>query len=300
LEKGETEDWFNTPYITVLTIVSVVTMSGFILQELYAEHPVVNLRIMKNRSLAIGMFTTFILGFGLFASVFIFPIFCQNLLGFTAQQTGELLIPGGLSTIIMMPLVGRMLQKKIPPQILASLGFLFFYLFTYTLGKSNLSSGESNFYFPLILRGVGLSLLFVPLTALAFSEVQPKDLSQATGLNNMMRQLGGSFGIALITTIIHLRQGFHRTILLEHIHSYNPDFVTRFNGLYNAFLAKGYAVAEAISLAYKATEGAVLKQTFLLSYMDGFWFTGMFFVLCIPMLYLQKFKRGAVVPTDAH
>src|SRR6185436_7887869 len=225
LEKGESEDWFNTTYIIVLTIISALSMVAFVLQELNTEHPVVNLRIMKNRSLAIGMFTTFILGFGLFASVFIFPIFCQNLLGFTAQQTGELLIPGGLATIMMMPLVGRLLQKKIPPQVLASLGFFFFYLFTYTLGKSNLASGESNFYFPLILRGVGLSLLFVPLTALAFSEVQPRDLSQATGLNNMMRQLGGSFGIALITTIIHLRQGFHRSVLLEHVNQYNPGFM---------------------------------------------------------------------------
>src|ERR1044071_5063886 len=123
-----------------------------------------------------------------------------------------------------MPMVGKLLQRRIPPQILASLGFFFFYLFTYTLGKSNLESGESNFYFPLILRGVGLSLLFVPLTALAFSEVKPKDLAQATGLNNMMRQLGGSFGIALITTMIHLRQGYHRSILLDKVNEFNPDF----------------------------------------------------------------------------
>ncbi len=300
LERGESEDWFNTPYITLLTILSVLSMTGFVLQELYAEHPVVNLRIMKNRSLAIGMFTTFILGFGLFASVFIFPIFCQNLLGFTAQQTGELLIPGGLATIMMMPLVGKMLQNKIPAQILASLGFFFFYLFTFTLGKSNLASGESNFYIPLILRGVGLSLLFVPLTALAFSEVQPKDLSQATGLNNMMRQLGGSFGIALITTLIHLRQGFHRSVLLESVNQFNPAFVERFNNMYNAFIAKGYAAVDATSLAYKAIEGAVLKQTFLLSYMDGFWFTGMFFVLCIPLLFMQRFKKSVAVPVDAH
>ncbi|MES1221718.1 MAG: MFS transporter, partial [Bacteroidota bacterium] len=186
-------------------------------------------------------------------------------LGFSAQQTGELLIPGGLATILMMPLVGKLLQRKIPPQVLASLGFFFFYLFTYTLGQSNLSSGESNFYIPLILRGVGLSLLFVPLTSLAFSEVQPKDLSQATGLNNMMRQLGGSFGIALITTLIHLRQGYHRSMLLENINPYDPSFAERFNAIYQAFIAKGYAIADATSLAYKSIEVAVLKQTFLMS-----------------------------------
>src|SRR6185295_17828846 len=242
----------------------------FVIHEMRTDHPVVNLRVLKNRSLSIGMFTTFILGFGLFASVFIFPIFCQNLLGFTAQQTGELLIPGGLSTIIMMPFVGQMLQRKFPPQIMATLGFVLFFLFTWTLSKSNLTSGESNFYFPLILRGIGLSFLFVPLTALALGEVQPKDLPQATGLNNMMRQLGGSFGIALITTLIHLRQGYHRTMLIENINQYNPQFTERFNNMYNGFIAKGFAVADATALAYKAIEGAVLKQTFLLSYMDGF------------------------------
>jgi len=300
LERGESEDWFNTPYITVLTIVSVIALAGFIFQELRVAHPIVNFRVMKNRSLAIGMFTTFILGFGLFASIFIFPIFCQNILGFTAQQTGELLIPGGLTTIFCMPLVRRLLQKKFPPQIMATAGFILFFLFTYTLSKSNLLSGESNFYFPLILRGIGLSFLFVPLTALALGSLQPKDMAQGTGLNNMMRQLGGSFGVALMTTVIHLRQGYHRSILLENVNQYDPDFQARFNGIYNTFIAKGYAAMDATAMAYKAIEGAVIRQTYLLSYMDGFWLTGMFFVVCIPLLYLQKMKRGAQIAAGAH
>ena len=116
-----------------------------------------------------------------------------------------------------------------------------------------------------------------------------------------MRQLGGSFGIALITTIIHLRQGYHRTILLEHINQYNPDFTNRFNSIYNTFIAKGYAVADATALAYKAVEGAVLKQTYLLSYLDGFYFVGIFFLFCIPLLYLQPFKKsGAANAAGAH
>jgi DHA2 family multidrug resistance protein len=142
--------------------------------------------------------------------------------------------------------------------------------------------------------------LFVPLTALAFSEVPPRDLSQATGLNNMMRQLGGSFGIALITTIIHLRQGYHRSILLENVNQYSPGFTSRFNNLYNTFISKGYAAVDATHLAYKAIEGAVIKQTFLLSYMDGFWFTGIFFIFCIPLLFMQRFKKSVAMPMDAH
>jgi MFS transporter, DHA2 family, multidrug resistance protein len=272
----------------------------FIWRELVTEHPVVDLRILKNRSLSIGMFTTFILGFGLFASVFVFPIFCQNLLGFTAQQTGELMIPGGLSTIIMMPLVGRLLQKKFPPQLMATFGFIMFFIFTWMLSKSNLQSGRGDFLIPLILRGVGLSLLFVPLTTLALGSLEPKDIPQGTGLNNMMRQLGGSFGIALITTLIHLRQGYHRVNLLTNINIYDTAFNQRFQAMQSTFLAKGYSAGQAESLAYKAIEGAVVRQTYLLTYIDAFWFVGIFFIFCIPLLYLQKFKRGSRVAADAH
>lgn len=300
LERGEGDDWFDAPYILVLSMVTVIALTAFIWQELTTEHPVVDLRILKNRSLTIGMFTTFILGFGLFGSVFIFPVFCQNLLGFSAQQTGMLLIPGGLSTIFMMPFVGRMLQNKFPPQIMATFGFILFFLFTYTLSKSNLTSGESDFYFPLILRGLGLSFLFVPLTTLALGSLKPHEVAAGTGLNNMMRQLGGSFGIAIITTMLHVRQGFHRNNLVEHINNYSSAFNERFNMLTNNFISNGYSIDQAHSLSYKAIEGAVVKQTYLLSYMDGFWFTGVFFIFCVPLLYLQKFNRTAKVDAGGH
>ncbi len=297
LERGETEDWFETDYIIYLTVIAVIGLVAFIIRELTTEQPVVNLRIMKNPSLAIGMFTTFILGFGLFGSVFVFPVFCQSLLGFSAQQTGMLLIPGGLCTIFMMPMIGKMLQKGVPPQILATFGFFFFFLFTWFLSKSTLQSGESEFYVPLILRGIGLSLLFVPLTTLALSSLQPKDIGQGTGLNNMMRQLGGSFGVAIITTMLHLRQGVHRSRLIEGVTNYDPEFNARFNQIKQTMMAKGMNGIDAQQAAIKAIDGLVIRQTYLLSYMDAFWFTGVFFLFCIPLLYLQKFKRKGPVPS---
>lgn len=301
LEKGETEDWFETPYISILSILSLLGIILFIWRELTTEHPIVDLRILKNRSLAIGMFTTFILGFGLFGSVFVFPIFCQNILGFTAQQTGELLIPGGLATIFMMPMVGKLLQKKFPPQIMATFGFLFFFAFTLLLSRSSLASGESDFYLPLIIRGIGLSFLFVPLTTLALGSLKPENIAQGTGLNNMMRQLGGSFGVAIVTTFIHLRQAHHRSDLIVNVNPYNPAFTERFQTYYNGFIAKGFDAAHAQSLAYKAIDGTILKQTFLMTYMDGFWFIGVFFLACIPLLYLQRFNRNSKLSAaDAH
>lgn len=301
LERGESEDWFNTTYITVLSFAAAIGTVSFIWRELTFDHPVVDLHILKNRAFSVGIFTTFILGFGLFGSVFIFPVFAQTLLGFTAQQTGELLIPGGLATIFMMPMVGQLLKRNFPPQIMASLGFVIFFIFTLMLRNSNLESGPGDFVFPLIIRGLGLSLLFVPLTTLALSGLTGKDIAQGTGLNNMMRQLGGSFGIAIITTLLHLRQGYHRNLLIGDINQYNPAFTDRYNSYVNAFLAKGFALQEAQQAAYRAIEGAVTKQTYLLSYLDGFYFVGIFFLFCIPLLYIQPFKKGnAAAAAGAH
>ncbi|MFD1629105.1 DHA2 family efflux MFS transporter permease subunit [Pseudopedobacter beijingensis] len=300
LEKGESEDWFATNYIVVLTVITVIGGLLFVWRELGIDHPVVNLRILKKQSFSIGMFTSFILGFGLYGSVFVFPIFCQNLLGFSALQTGEILLPGGLATIMMMPLIGKMLKRGVPAQFMATAGLLLFFVFLMMLNNSTLSSGTSDFFWPLIIRGLGLSLLFVPLTTLAIQDLKGKEIGQGTGLNNMSRQLGGSFGIAALTTFIHLRQGLHRNNLLVNINEYNTAFVERFNKLIAGFVAKGYSYLDAKTAALKAIEGTVIKQTYLLTYLDAYWIVGIIMVCCIPLLYLQKFKKKVDIPSDLH
>jgi len=300
LEKGESEDWFATPYITVLSATSVFGILLFIWRELSTDHPIVNFDIMRHRSFSIGMFTSFILGFGLYGSVFVFPIFVQNLLGFSAQQSGELLFPGGLFTIFMMPFIGKMLQRGIPAQFMAATGMFLFFVFSHMLSKSTLASGESDFFWPLAIRGIGMALLFVPLTTLAIQDLKGAEIGQGTGLNNMMRQLGGSFGIAALTTLIHVRQGFHRNNLLTNINEYNPVFTERLNGLIRNFTAKGYSLLESQRAAYKAIEVMVIKQTTLLTYTDIYWITGFIMLGSIPLIFLQKFKKNVTVPTDVH
>jgi len=300
LEKGESEDWFATPYITALGVTSVIGLLLFIWRELSTDHPIVNFKIMRHRSFSVGMFTSFILGFGLYGSVFIFPIFCQNLLGFSALQTGELLFPGGLCTIVMMPFIGIMLKKNIPAQFMATIGMFLFFVFCSMLGNSTLQSGPSDFFFPLIIRGVGMALLFVPLTTLAIQDLKGPEVGQGAGLNNMMRQLGGSFGIAALTTLIHVRQGFHRSNLLVNINEYNPAFTDRFNAFVRNFMAKGYTYLDAKALALKAIDGTVTKQSVLLTYGDAYWVVGLILLCSIPLLYLQKFKKNVEIPTDVH
>ncbi len=300
LEKGESEDWFATPYITVLSITSVLGVLLFIWREMSTSHPIVNFKILRHRSFSVGMFTSFILGFGLYGTVFVFPVFCQTLLGFSAQQTGEILFPGGLVTIAMMPFIGIMLKKGIPAQFMATAGMFLFYVFSNMLSKSTLSSGTSDFFLPLIIRGAGMALLFVPLTTLAIQDLKGPEMGQGTGLNNMMRQLGGSFGIAALTTLIHIRQGFHRSILLEKVNIYNPAYVEKAALLIKSFTAKGFSYLDAQQLANKATDGIVTRQTLLLTFTDAYWVAGTIMLCCIPLLYLQKFKKNVSLPVDAH
>ncbi|WP_316819559.1 DHA2 family efflux MFS transporter permease subunit [Pedobacter gandavensis] len=300
LEKGESEDWFATPYITALAVTSVLGLLLFIWRELSTDHPIVNFKIMRHRSFSVGMFTSFILGFGLYGSVFVFPVFCQNLLGFSPLQTGELLFPGGLCTIVMMPFIGIMLKKNIPAQFMATIGMFLFFVFCSMLSNSTLQSGTGDFFLPLIIRGIGMALLFVPLTTLAIQDLKGAEIGQGSGLNNMMRQLGGSFGIAALTTLIHVRQGFHRSNLLVNVNENNPAFTERFNGYIQSFIAKGYTYLDAKTLALKAIEGAVTKQSLLLTYSDAYWVAGLVLLCSIPLLYLQKFKKNVAIPADVH
>ncbi|MFD0751183.1 DHA2 family efflux MFS transporter permease subunit [Mucilaginibacter calamicampi] len=300
LEKGESEDWFATTYIVVLTVSAVLGTFLFIWREMSTDHPIVNFSILRHRSFAVGMFTSFVLGFGLYGSVFVFPVFCQTLLGFNAQQTGELLFPGGLCTIVMMPFIGKMLNKGVPAQFMAAAGMFLFFVFTNMLSHSTLQTGEKDVLIPLLVRGVGMALLFVPLTTLAMSDLKGPELGQGSGLNNMMRQLGGSFGIAVLTTLIHTRQAYHRSHLLENITVLNPALTERLNMLTHRFMSSGKSVMDATTMAYKALEGQITRQTLLLTYDDAYWLSGMVMVFSIPLIFLQPFKKKLKAVTDAH
>ena len=145
-----------------------------------------------------------------------------------------------------------------------------------------------------------MALLFVPLTTLAIADLKGPELGQGTGLNNMMRQLGGSFGIATLTTLISLRAAHHRSDLITNINPYNPAFTQRFNQLMAGFEAKGKSILDATHMAYAAIEGAVTRQTLLLTYDDAYWISGLVMVFSIPLLYLQPFKKAVKMPVDAH
>ena len=298
LERGETDDWFSATYICVLTALSILCLTIFVWWELRTRFPVVNLRVLRSVTLSVSAIMTFILGFGLFSAVFVFPLFAQRIIGYTAFQTGLMLLPGTLLAALISPFLGKLMQRGVRPQYMVIAGFLLTAIFNFWISRSNLEAGMSNFIGPLILRGLGASLLIVPLTALAVSELAPKDIPQGAALNNMMRQMGGSFGIALINTYIAHRAVFNRTILITHLGATDPGTISWLQNATNRFLASGATLWQASRQALAGLENTVVRQTFLLSYMDAFLLLFLLNAVCIPLVLttIRKKKAAAGPP----
>lgn len=293
LERGETDDWFSARYIVVLTIVATLGLALFIWWELRVKNPVVNLSVLRSRNLSIAAILTFISGVGLFTSVFITPVFAQRLLGFTPSQTGMLLLPGAILAIFALMISGRLLQKGVSPVVLIATGMTLFMLFSWKMSRLNLAVDYADIYIPLIWRGVGLALVTVPLTALAVSGLAPKDIPQGAALNNMMRQLGGSFGISLVNTYLANRNAVHRTDMLGNITLYNPLAVQRVTGYTNYFMSKGATFLDAKRQALKLVDLTITRQAAHMSYADAYLLVGTVFLLGIPILLFAGKRKGA-------
>ncbi|HEY2726686.1 MAG TPA: DHA2 family efflux MFS transporter permease subunit, partial [Parafilimonas sp.] len=280
LEKGQSEDWFETNYITWCTVIASVTAIVLVWRELVVKDPVVNLRLFGNRSFTTGTMFNFVLGFGLYGTTLVIPIMCQSLLGFTAMQTGLLLLPGSLATAFMMPVVGSLLKRNyIHPAIYAGLGLVLFFLFSFMMGQLNTQVGSSDFYWPLIIRGFAMGLIFIPLTTISLANLEGKEIPQGTALSNMVRQLGGSIGIALITTFIARQTFVHYSYLSENLTLTDPLTQQRLSMITNGLMSKGLDQASATKAAEGILARQVSGQASFLTYKDMFIYLGYFFLL---------------------
>jgi DHA2 family multidrug resistance protein len=302
LERGETDDWFAATYIIWLMVITVVCLTGFVLWELHVDNPVVNLRVLKSKTLSIAAVLTFITGLGLFTSIYLTPVVAQRLLGFTPSQTGLLLLPGSIIAIFALVLSGKLLQKGVSPIYIIATGFFIFIYFNYRMAGLTLDTTAGEITFALLFRAVGIALLAVPLTALAVSSLQDKDIPQGAALNNMMRQLGGSFGISIVNTYLARRTASHRTDLISHINAQNPAFVQRLNSYTQYFQQKGIGFFDAKLKAMKLIDTLIVKQSSLMSYEDSFFLVGLMFASALPLLIFvlgqKKRKGGNVIVSD--
>lgn len=293
LEKGHEDDWFNSNIIITLTVCAIFGLFFFIWRELTYKNPIVELRVLKNGNLRIGTILSFIMGFGLYGSTFIIPLYTQGTLGWTAQQSGMLLIPAAVTTAFMMPMIGKLLQKGVPQQYLVAGGMLIFFVYSFW-GYKIISpdTGAENFFWMLIARGVGLGLLFIPITALSLSTLKGQEIGQGAAFTGMMRQLGGSFGIATITTFMAKQNMVHRSTLVSDLDINNPWVQQRISALQHGFMAKGMPVNDALKASYQAMDFVVSKQAAVLSYMDVFLYLGIMFLICIPFILMVRGNRN--------
>ncbi|MFL5740515.1 MAG: DHA2 family efflux MFS transporter permease subunit [Flavisolibacter sp.] len=289
LEKGQDEDWFNSTVITLLMMSAILGGFFFIWREVVFRNPVVNLRVLRNGNLRVGTIMSFIIGFGLYGSTFIIPLYTQTTLGWTATQSGLLLVPATLTTAFMMPFIGRALQAGVPQQYLVALGMLLFAGFCF-YGYKILTpdTGSENFFWMLIVRGLGMGMLFIPVTTLSLSTLKGREIGEGAAFTGMMRQLGGSFGIAFITTFMTRKVMEHRAILVSKLNVNDFDVQQKVSAYQNAFIAKGDAPNIALQKAYAALDGSVMRQAAVLSYMDVFYVIGILFLLCIPFVLVVK------------
>ena len=303
LEKGQDDDWFNDNTIIILTVVAILGFFFFLWRELTFRNPVVHLRTLKNGNLRVGTVLSFILGFGLYSSTFIIPLYTQTTLGWTATESGLLLVPAAIMTAFTMPFIGKALQKGVPQQYLVAAGMVLFAIFCFE-GYRLLTPDTSrqSFFWMLMIRGLGMGMLFIPITTLALSTLKGKEIGEGAAFTGMMRQLGGSFGIAIITTLMAKRNVVHQNDLSSHLNIYDLDVQQRVAALTQGFISKGIPPNIAQQDAYKALNYAVAKQASVLSYMDVFLYIAVLFVICIPFVLMVKGNRrkGKVDLSNAH
>jgi DHA2 family multidrug resistance protein len=287
LEKGQEDDWFSSKVIIALTIVAVFGIILFVWRQLEYQYPIVEFRVLKDTNLRVGSILTFLIGFGLFGTTFVLPLYTQGLLGWTALRSGLLLLPGTLFVAVVVVFVSQLMQRGIQPKYLIILGMAVFFIYGYwSYHLLTLQTGSANLYSVLFVRGLGLGLLYVPVTAMSISTLEGKEIGQGAALTGMLRQLGGAFGVALITTFISRQSQQHRVALISHLSATDPDLQQRIKLLTSRFQAQGLDAAGAKQAAYSLLEVGVEKQSTLLSYMDVFLWISILFLICIPLVMI--------------
>ncbi len=287
LDKGEREDWFSSHLILILAILAVLGLILFVLQELRTKEPVVDLRILKNPTFAVGtLFTTTVM-FGLYGTFVLIPLYCQLVAGYTPLLAGKVMALQHLGTFVSIVLAGR-LFNRMDPRLLVSLGCLAAGLGTWYMAHFNPQIDFWGIAWPGLFRGLGSGFIFVPITTLALGAVPKEQMGNASALFNMVRTIGGSIGIAVLITLLSRGAQIHQSYLTAHIHPYNPELWQRFvlasPGVFAGLSGDGGQVEPFLALVY----GEVQRQALLLSFVDDFRLIAYSFFLLSPAVFLMR------------
>lgn len=298
LDKGQQDNWFSSNFIVWLSVISALSLASFLVVELLAEHPIVNLRTFKSRSFSTGNLLMFIGFFNLFASIVLLPIYLQTLMGYTAFLAGYVLGPGGIATLIALPLAGS-LVNKVNPKALLAFGIAVNAYATYLMSNFSLYADFGTVIWPRIVLGIGMGFFFIPLTTLTMSEIKKEDMGNASAIYNLLRNLGGSFGVAFVTTILSRRAQFHQSRLVEHL--------TPFDRAYQMFSGQNSQM-----LQYHGFQGAgseqgglgiiyrdLLRQASMMSFNEAFHLVSIIMICVLPLVLFMK-RGNTAGPPEMH
>jgi DHA2 family multidrug resistance protein len=300
LDKGQEDDWFSSRTIVVLSVIAAVTLVSLVIHELTTDDPVVDLRVFKVRTYAVGVFLMTVVGFVLYGSMVLLPIMLQTALGYPPLQAGIAMAPRGIGSFFMMPITGLM-TGRFDPRKLLTCGLIVGGSTLLFLSLLNLQAGYWDIFWPQLIQGVGMSLLFVPLTTVSMDPIPRERMGNATSLFNLMRNIGGSVGIAVTGTMLSRNNQSTTSVLGANVTAYDPASQSMFAQMRGAFMAAGADVATATDRAYAAMFGLVQRQAAMVSFVGIFQLMGILFLLLVPLvLLMERPKRRPSPEAAAH
>lgn len=299
LDKGQQEDWLSSNFIATLLCLCLISLTAFVIYEWQVKSPVVDLRVFKNYTYAIGTLLITLMGFVLYGSMVLLPLWIQTLLGYPSLQAGITMSPRGMGSFLAMPIVG-ILSAKFDPRKFLCLGLFMGSMTLFQLTRLNLNAGYWNFFWPQFMQGVAMACMFVPLTTITMASIPKEKIGNATSVYSLLRNIGGSMGIATITTLVERLGQNHANMLVAHISATDPQSRATYSGIRQLLMAHGSAAATATKQAQAALFGMVQKQAVMLSFLDAFRLLAVIFLLMIPLVWLTKKPPQGAPPPAAH
>jgi DHA2 family multidrug resistance protein len=300
LEEGNKDDWFGSPFIVKLAITAAISLSLFIANELIVEKPLLKLRLLTNRNFGMGTTAAVFLGFGLFGSIYLLPAYLGQVQGYNAEQIGEVLAWTGLPQLILIPLVPKLMQR-IDARYLAAFGLMLFAYSSFMNTTMSLDYSGDQFWIPNIIRAIGQALTLAPLSNVSLGSVAPQDAAAASGISNMMRNLGGAIGTAVLATIVTKREQFHSNIIGQSVDLGREEVRSRIAEMTNYFLSHGVAdPAAAHAQAIIALGKVVKRQALVLGFSDTFMVLGVVLLLSAAAILMTRKTKASTGGGGAH
>ncbi|MBI5014574.1 MAG: DHA2 family efflux MFS transporter permease subunit [Deltaproteobacteria bacterium] len=292
LDKGQTEDWFDSHFIQIFAALAVIGWFGSIVWELRHRHPVVDLRLFKDWNFAKSTVLMFALGFVLYGSTVLLPLLMQTQMGYTALLAGLAMSPGGLVVVFLMPVAGR-LVSKVQPRWIAAFGMLVLGTAMLHMTSFTLEMDFTTLVLARCFQSAALAFLFIPISTTAYASVAPGKNNSASALLTLARNLGGSVGIATVTTVLAQRFQYHHSVLVSHVTAYDPGRALWLEHAAAALRAAGSSAASAAAQAQGLLYKQVVRQATILSYLDNFWLLGVGALALVPLaLTLRRIPLG--------